>query len=316
MEDNHFISAQEEFPSEFPPKPSFQKTESSFNFKPLVSLLLFIGAFYFFFDRDLEFILLVVGALFIHELGHYLAMKYFGYKELKIFFIPLLGAAASGTKRDISQKELAIILLAGPLPGILFGALAYFWWLEGGPVDVLEIGGLFIALNVFNLIPFKPLDGGRLMEVLFLQAQGVLQKVFAIVSAIGIGAVAIYSETYFLLVVPYFLWLELSLNAKRKKLKHALTEKDIGYTKEFDELSDKEYWLLRDEILRHLPVSKTLEVGVYHPDSDENAIIQQIQALSSPKPIQDLSFGGKTFFFLLWLIGLIGPITGIFHFYL
>lgn len=316
MEDNHPLTALEESQTEFPPKPVFQKTESSFNFKPLISLLLFIGAFYFFFDRDLEFILLVVGALFIHELGHYLAMKYFGYKELKIFFIPLLGAAATGTKREVSQKEMAIILLAGPIPGIVLGATGYFWWLNGGPVDVLEIGGLFILLNVFNLIPFKPLDGGRLMEVLFLQAQGILQQVFAIVSAIGIGAVALYSETYFLLVVPYFLWLELSFNAKRKRLKYALKQKELDFTKEFEELSDREYWLTRDEILRHLPVSKTLQVGVYPPDSNENAVIQQIQALSSPTPIQDVGFAGKALFFFVWFIGLAAPIAGIVHFYL
>ena len=61
----------------------------------------------------------------IHELGHFFAMKYFHYKDLGIFFIPLLGAYVSGSKREVSQKQSAIILLAGPLPGIIIGIALY-----------------------------------------------------------------------------------------------------------------------------------------------------------------------------------------------
>jgi hypothetical protein len=71
-------------------------------------------------------LLLITAIVGFHEMGHFIAMKAFRYKDLGIFFIPLLGAYVSGSKREVSQKESAIILLAGPLPGIVLGAVFFY----------------------------------------------------------------------------------------------------------------------------------------------------------------------------------------------
>ncbi|HBB58221.1 MAG TPA: site-2 protease family protein, partial [Chitinophagaceae bacterium] len=67
------------------------------------------------FIRDSKVALILIFILLLHELGHYLAMRHFRYHETGIFFIPLLGAFVSGSKRTISQQESATIILAGPL---------------------------------------------------------------------------------------------------------------------------------------------------------------------------------------------------------
>ena len=107
---------------EFPPKPEDVQKQKSLR-SSLISLVLFVLFFYFVFDSNVTYIFYVVVVLLIHELGHFLAMKHYDYQNLNIFFIPLIGAAASGQKSQISQKEEVIVLLAGPIPGIVLGTI-------------------------------------------------------------------------------------------------------------------------------------------------------------------------------------------------
>ena len=85
------------------------------------SVLLFILAFGI--QLTPRTVLLLLGVLFIHEVGHALAMRFFGYKDLQILFIPFLGAVASGRKENIAAWQEVVVLLAGPVPGIVIGTL-------------------------------------------------------------------------------------------------------------------------------------------------------------------------------------------------
>jgi hypothetical protein len=85
----------------------------------VVSLLLFAGAAHA--DSSWTGVLILVPVLAIHELGHYVAMRGFGYRNLRMFFIPLFGATVSGQHYDIAGWKKALLALAGPLPRILIG---------------------------------------------------------------------------------------------------------------------------------------------------------------------------------------------------
>ena len=119
--------------------------------KSLSSLALFIVIGYFFFQRNWNLVFILTAVVIIHELGHFLAMKFYKYQELGIFFIPLLGAYASGKKQDISQKQSAVILMAGPVPGVMIGLGLHFL---AGYLDVYvleQTAWIFIFLNMMNL---------------------------------------------------------------------------------------------------------------------------------------------------------------------
>src|SRR5678810_289181 len=113
----------------YPPKPELENKKGNVWIRSITSLALYllIGYYFFsyFFSVNWALLLILTAIVIFHELGHFLAMKAFHYKELGIFFIPLLGAYASGTKREVSQKQSAIILLAGPLPGIIAGIFLF-----------------------------------------------------------------------------------------------------------------------------------------------------------------------------------------------
>lgn len=119
--------------------------------------------------------------LFVHEAGHYLGMRWFGYRNLKMFFIPLFGAAVSGYACVPVVKE-SIVYLLGPLPGVFIGygcGLIYFI----SKVDVWrDWAVMFVVINALNLAPIYPLDGGRFIFGLLPQRtyriQWLLQLIF------------------------------------------------------------------------------------------------------------------------------------------
>ena len=77
------------------------------------------------------FLMNLLIVLVIHEMGHFIAMKVFKYQNVRMLFIPLMGAFVQGKKSNYSQKQSLIVLIAGPFPGIIIGNLL-FWYANGG----------------------------------------------------------------------------------------------------------------------------------------------------------------------------------------
>src|SRR5690554_7513452 len=71
---------------------------------------------------DYYLIAILLGVLLFHELGHFLMMKIFNYEELNMLFSPFMGAMVSGKKKEYSQIESSLMIIAGPIPGIILGA--------------------------------------------------------------------------------------------------------------------------------------------------------------------------------------------------
>src|SRR5262249_34461211 len=155
-----------------------------------VSLLLFALSFLSVGLRELAF---VVPVLFLHESGHWLGMKLFHYKNVQMFFIPFFGAAVSGRKHAAPAWQQMVVLLLGPLPGIFLG-LGLIAWLAPPPGDWrLDLAFYLVILNVINLAPLVPLDGGRVLDVMLFAGRpglGVTFRLFAVV-CLGVAGLAI-----------------------------------------------------------------------------------------------------------------------------
>lgn len=109
-------------------------------------------------------------AAFFHELGHLLAMLFFGA------FPTRLRLGASGFRIDysggISPLQEMLTALAGPALGLIF---SFFCALTGSLLErdfLLLCAGLGFLLNAFNLLPILPLDGGRLMGFTLVSVLG------------------------------------------------------------------------------------------------------------------------------------------------
>jgi len=146
-----------------------------------------------------EFVLLLMGLLFLHEMGHYLAMRLFRYRNVRMFFIPLLGAAVSGQHYNVPGWKKTIVSLMGPLPGIFLGAVAGVVGLIVGWEPLVHAALLALILNGFNLLPILPLDGGWIMHSLFFSRHYVLDASFRVLAVAGLmlGALLIGDRILF-----------------------------------------------------------------------------------------------------------------------
>jgi Zn-dependent protease len=119
-----------------------------------------------------------VGVLLFHEGGHVLAMKIFGYRDVTMLFIPFLGALATAKKEDASLTEKVLISLAGPVPGLVIGiglAIAFsnenpLSIVSDNPSWIMPLSWTLIGLNLFNLLPVYPLDGGQIADLLLFSS--------------------------------------------------------------------------------------------------------------------------------------------------
>ena len=99
--------------------------------------------------------------LLVHELGHVLELRRQGVPASAPLFIPFMGAVVGMKQMPADAWKEAQVALAGPIVGSL-GALGV--WLAGEALDsdlLIALAFTGFLLNLFNLLPIVPLDGGR-----------------------------------------------------------------------------------------------------------------------------------------------------------
>jgi Zn-dependent protease len=130
--------------------------------------------------RDLA---VIVGVLLLHETGHFVGMRLFGYRNVKMFFIPLFGAAVSGRGHDVPGHRRALVSLMGPLPGILLGLVFAVVAVSTSNQSMAVVPGMLLLLNGFNLLPLMPLDGGWLLQEVIFSRHRYLEVAFTLLAA-------------------------------------------------------------------------------------------------------------------------------------
>jgi Zn-dependent protease len=143
-------------------------------------------------NRSLVDVGVVTGVLLLHELGHWVAMRMCGYQDTRIFFIPFFGAATSGRSLDGSPAKQGVVLLAGPLPGILLALPVLVIGTGMHEAWLIRAGHTLLWINAFNLLPLVPLDGGRLFELVLFGRHPILESGFRVCAVAGLGMLAVW----------------------------------------------------------------------------------------------------------------------------
>jgi Zn-dependent protease len=107
-----------------------------------------------------------IALLFVHEMGHVIALRREGLKASAPMFIPFLGAVIAARSLGDNALAEARVGLAGPILGSIGSAACILVWHATGNSlwEALAFTGFF--LNLFNLLPVVPLDGGRAMAAM------------------------------------------------------------------------------------------------------------------------------------------------------
>lgn len=110
----------------------------------------------------------IVILLFIHEMGHAVVMKLKGIPIGGMVFIPLLGAAVFMRRMPKNAKDEAEVGIAGPVAGALASlvCLALAFQPSQGPTIWAPLAYFGFFINLFNLIPIVPFDGGRILAAI------------------------------------------------------------------------------------------------------------------------------------------------------
>jgi Zn-dependent protease len=123
-------------------------------------------------------------AVFLHELGHLVVMKYFGCAPNEIRLIP-------GSIRIISpvcaEKNAIIISLSGPVVNILIFVIVYISSLILSIEYYIDFAFINLVYGIFNLLPFYSLDGGSILEDIIGVKKGGIsaRKIVKIITLIG-----------------------------------------------------------------------------------------------------------------------------------
>jgi Zn-dependent protease len=106
-----------------------------------------------------------VGLIFVHEMGHFLAAR---KRDLDVglpTFIPFVGAWIELKEQPMDAETEAFVGIAGPMLGSAAAFACYVLAREWGSNLLMALAYAGFVLNLFNLIPLSPLDGGRIVSV-------------------------------------------------------------------------------------------------------------------------------------------------------
>jgi len=127
-------------------------------------------------------------------------MRYFNHENVSLRFQVAFGVASSDHKTT-NGEEYLIILLAGPVPGILLGTFlgiinlniqnSYLWYMTG----------MLVLINGFNLLPVLPLDGGKIIQALLYKRLGFVHLAHYGLSLLFGLVLIIFMQEYFMVLL-------------------------------------------------------------------------------------------------------------------
>jgi len=108
----------------------------------------------------------LVALLFLHEIGHVVQLRREGIKASAPLFIPFLGAIIAARSMGKDAAAEARVGLAGPILGSIATLVPLGIWMATGSDFWRALAYIGFFLNLFNLLPIVPLDGGRAVAAL------------------------------------------------------------------------------------------------------------------------------------------------------
>lgn len=195
----------------------------------LISMLFSIWAYTIAFP--LEFSIGLVVMMFIHEMGHVWAARLKGLEVSAPAFIPFVGALITMKRQPTNAQTEAFIAFGGPLLGTIGAYVCYLLGVFLHKEVLIVISAIGFFLNLFNLVPIHPLDGGRIATAITRWLWGL---------GLVLGLVYILYTGSFILMLIYFLfvleiWSSIGIRFRGPKWKKYIVELKVE-SHRFDEM--------------------------------------------------------------------------------
>lgn len=291
----------------YPPKPELIEPKAKGNLAlTIFSIVLFVMTFLFVFTDEVNFVFHILIVLLVHEMGHYSMMKLFKYNNVRMLFIPLMGAFVQGSKETYSQKQSLIVIGAGPFPGILIGTLLIVLASTFKEAWMIDLGLLFLLLNIINLIPLDPLDGGQMFKLLIKKNQELFILVFSFISSLILIGGGWYIDSWMVMLFGFFMGFRVRSIQNQYNLRKELREEEVNYKTTYKLLSNKDFSKIKQVLLTHTPALRSYIDQVPEEEADPLLASQVNSVLVSPVE-KDASLFFKICMVALWICSLALP---------
>jgi len=299
----------EEFDNSYPQKPDLiEKRRGSNASKYILIVALMLLLFNNIDPSNYWVVLSMVGVVGIHELGHFIAMKYFGYNEPNFIFHTLISKDGTEIEQPISQKSKILTLQMGPVPGVIAGSVLFYYALGMQSDMILILSLMLIGINLFSLLPLDPLDGGKIIKNLFFPKAQRPYLIFVLISSLAIIVIGYFTEFYMLIALGFLMGFKVRNIQKNMLIYDELESQEIDYFKPYKKLTDREYWKIRNVFLEFNPRLKSIIPSTSEIWENENLLSAQIRQLLKSEIKLDAGPILKLFTFILYLACLLIPL--------
>lgn len=212
------------------------------------------------------FTLTLVPVLLIHELGHFVTMKAFRYRNVNMFFIPLLGAAVTGQQFNVPAWKKALVALMGPLPSIFLATgtgiaaiVLQLDWLVYACIVALVVNGL-------NLVPLLPFDGGHVLHAVLFCRHYYLDVALRAVTILIILLLAFtFGGSAFLIGLAVFLLMTIHITIRNGQIASQLrSEGDLDLVTEDDRVAPGTALRIADALRARIKAKITAKTLAQH----------------------------------------------------
>lgn len=190
----------------------------------VISMFITIWAYAYL--APLPFAIGIVVMILIHELGHVLAAKLKGLPVSAPVFIPFLGALITMKKNPTDAATEAFIGIGGPILGTLGGVAAFALGMYVDSPVIVSVAYAAFYLNLINLLPIHPLDGGRI-------ATAVTRWLW-IVGLIGGLVFIFYLDHYVNQLIFFAIWAMFAWDLYKKYVKYRHKEQLVSVSTRFE----------------------------------------------------------------------------------
>lgn len=176
----------------------------------ILGIVFFVGIYIIF---GMEIAVSIFAVVLVHEAGHFVALKSFHMTAHGLFFIPFIGAGVAPKEDFPSPRVEAVVSLAGPVAGLFLTLAMYLAKTVSAGVFPSDesffpalIGSVLLVnviINLLNLMPILPLDGGTIVRIALLRGGKSLIPVALMTVGIGL-AVGVLINSFFFILIALF----------------------------------------------------------------------------------------------------------------
>ncbi len=224
-----------------------------------------------------EFAAMLLLMIFIHELGHIWAMKRSGIKTKGIYLIPFVGGAAVAEEEFKTRREEAFIAIMGPWFGFAISLIYLLgYYITDNPIFAAGCAWCCL-INLVNLLPVNPLDGGRILKSLAFSIGNVWGIVFLSFGILAMITMVIFFKVWFFLLLLFFAALELIFEVRNFKFKKQIFELNLDTSKKFKTIIQQEKQEIKqemsdDEIEYQYKTQRLNDLKILEEDVDKEII--------------------------------------------